>query len=271
MPEGKRQRAGRRATESTRGAGTSARHRFYVAPQQVLGGQVEFSAEQAYQLTTVLRMRVGEPVRVFDGVSEADLVVRLSRLSSRAAAGEIEGTQAYATEPRTQLTAYPALLGRDKLDQVLQKLVEVGVARIVPVRTARSIVRELPDGERRERWRRIVREAAEQSGRGHVPEVGEPRALAQALAEATATSTVLLAQEDEHARPLRGVLRQLTHRERLSIFVGPEGGYTAGEVAQARAGGARVVSLGPRALRTETASPVLAALILYELDTEVEP
>ncbi len=239
-----------------------ARHRFYVAPKQVLGEQVAFSTEQAYQLAKVLRLRMGDRVRVFDGIGAADRVVRLTTLSSRAAAGQIEGVLAQAKEPRTRLSAYPALLGRDKLDQVLQKLVEVGTARIVPVRTERSLVRALPDAERRERWQRIVREAAEQSGRGRVPEVGEPCDLLRALGEAVATSAVLLAHAGEGACPLRTVLRRLPRPDRLSIFVGPEGGYTPAEVVQARAAGAHVVSLGPRVLRTETASPVLAALVL---------
>src|SRR5262249_48873907 len=131
--------------------------------------------------------------------------------------------------------------------------------------------RDLPDAERRERWRRIAREAAEQSGRGRVPEVGEPRNLVEAVAEALATSVVMLAHEFDESCPLRHVLTRLGRAGQVSIFVGPEGGYTAGEVAQARAGGAHVVSLGPRVLRTETASPVLAALVLYELEKEAEP
>jgi 16S rRNA (uracil1498-N3)-methyltransferase len=245
---------------------SAARHRFYVCPEQVLGEQVEFSAEQAYQLAKVLRLRVGEQVRVFDGVDEADQVVSLTTLSSRTAMGRVVGTQAQAMEPRISLTAYPALLGRDKLDQVVQKLIEVGATGVVPVRTARSIVRDLPDAERRGRWQRIVREAAEQSGRGRVPEVGEPRDLAQALAEATTTGAAIVAHVGDDACPLRDVLRQLAGHEQLSIFVGPEGGYTDTEVAQAHAAGAHVVSLGPRILRTETASPVLTALVLYELD-----
>jgi 16S rRNA (uracil1498-N3)-methyltransferase len=245
---------------------SAARHRFYVCPDQLNGEDVEFSVEQASQLTKVLRLRVGERVRVFDGVGAADHVVSLTTLSTRAASGRVIGTQTHAAEPRISLAAYPALLGRDKLDQVLQKLVEVGAARIVPVRTARSIVRDLPDAERRERWQRVVREAAEQSGRGRVPEVGESKDLADAVVEAAASGAALLAHEGDGACPLRGVLRQLTQREQLSIFVGPEGGYTDAEVARARAAGAHVVSLGPRILRTETASPVLAALVLYELD-----
>ena len=101
------------------GEGGIARHRFYVAPDQPLGEQVEFSAEQAYQLATVLRLREGGRVRVFDGLGEADRVVRLTDLSSRKATGQVVGTAAFAPEPRTRLAAYPALLGRDKLDQLL--------------------------------------------------------------------------------------------------------------------------------------------------------
>ena len=233
------------------------RHRFWIAPDQLDAGRVTFSPEQSHQLQSVLRLRPGDTVRVFDGQRPRDLVVRLDD----ARHGVVEGDRAQALEPRTRLIVYPALLQRDKFETVLQKLTEIGATGIVPVVTARSLVRERPDERRLQRWRSILREATEQSGRGVIPTLGP--ALAFNAAVAAAEGTRLMAYEGERRHDVRAALR--TRPEKVSLFVGPEGGYDLAEAECARRAGAALVTLGPRVLRTETASPLLAALVLYEL------
>ena len=232
-------------------------HRFFVAADQVRGEMVSFSKQQSHQLRSVLRLRPGETVRVFDGAAPVD---RVAVLVDHATA-RIDGTCAHAAEPRTKLIVYPALVQREKLESVLQKLTEIGAAAIVPVLTLRSVVREPPDARRVARWRSIVREAAEQCGRGVVPDVEPPRPLLGALDRAA--GTLVMAYEGEQQRDLKQALAGAGRI--VSLFVGPEGGYDPTEVAAAEAAGARLTTLGPRVLRTETASPVLAALVLYEL------
>jgi 16S rRNA (uracil1498-N3)-methyltransferase len=232
-------------------------HRFWVAADQLDGEQVRFTDAQAHQLRGVLRLRVGAQVRVFDGCSRFDRVVELVDVAS----GRIVGEVAQAPEPRTCLSVYPALLQRDKFEVVLQKLTELGAAAIRPVLTERSLVREPPDERRSVRWRAILREAAEQSGRGVVPDLLPPLPLADALR--AGENLVVLAYEGERQCVLRDALRG--QPTRVALFVGPEGGYTEAEVERARGVGARVVTLGPRVLRAETAALVASALVLYEL------
>ena len=198
-------------------------------------------------------------MRVFDGSEPVDHVVELIG----PARGRIVGRCHQAPEPHTRLVVYPALLQRDKFEQVLQALTTLGACAIVPVLTSRALVRQAPDAPRLARWQAIVREAAEQCGRGVVPMLGPALSLPAALAQAAIAGRVIMAYEGE---------RQTTVREALvdtgpdvALFVGPEGGYAPEEVIRARAAGAHLVTLGPRVLRTETASPVLAALVLYEL------
>lgn len=241
------------------------RHRFYVPPDRIDDGRVRFTADQARQLASVLRRRPGDGVRVFDGTAPTDYLVDLTVVTHVIAEGRIRGTVDQPGEPRTRLHAYPSLLSRDKFEQVLQKLVEVGAAAVTPVLTARSLVRQAPEPSRHRRWQAIMREAAEQSGRAAVPVLHTARELARALAEARAAGPALLADEGEQRLGVRAALRDLPREGPLALFVGPEGGYAPEEVALAREAGARVVSLGPRILRTETASPVFAALVLYEL------
>jgi 16S rRNA (uracil1498-N3)-methyltransferase len=205
----------------------------------------------------VLRLRAGDQVRVFDGVTLVDRVVELTA----PAVGQIVGEASQAPEPRTRLNVYPALLQRDKFEVVLQKLTEVGAASITPVLTARSLVREAPDERRYARWQAIVREAAEQSGRGVSPRVLPTRTLAAALKNAE--GRLVVAFEGERQQQLRDALQG--RPACVALFVGPEGGYALEEVEAAHQAGACSVTLGPRVLRSETASPLAAALVLYEL------
>ncbi len=243
----------------------SPRHRFYVPAEQVEENRVRFTLAQAHQLGAVLRLRPGDQVRIFDGQAPVDHLVELTAVGRTGAAGEVRGTVDGRPEPRTQLHVYPALTARDTFETVLQKLVEVGVAAVTPVVTMRSLVRHGPDAARWARWQAIMREAAEQSGRSVVPRLQPARDLASALAEACATAFALVAFEGEPAHTLRPALSQAPRDGTLALFVGPEGGYDPDEIAAARRAGARTVSLGARILRTETASPIFAALVLYEL------
>jgi 16S rRNA (uracil1498-N3)-methyltransferase len=109
-----------------------------------------------------------------------------------------------------------------------------------------------------------LREAAEQSGRGVIPELHAAVPFSRAMETAAASGTVVMAYEAERRRTLPAALVDATPT--VSLFVGPEGGYEPNEAAAAEAAGAQLITLGPRVLRTETASPVLAALVLYELE-----
>jgi 16S rRNA (uracil1498-N3)-methyltransferase len=233
-----------------------SRHRFLVATP--ISQSVVFSKRQQHQITHVLRLRAGDRVRVFDGITPSDYLVELDKASG----GQVVGTCLQRPEPRTVLIAYPALLPRDKFEPVLSKLTELGVAAIVPVLTVRSLVRELPDAARLERWRNIVCEATEQCGRGRVPELRPAASLEGALQLLTTEGTAVMAYESEREYTLRKALQGAG--DTVSIFVGPEGGFTPDEAQLARKHGARLITLGPRILRSETASPVLAALVLYE-------
>ncbi|HEY1291499.1 MAG TPA: RsmE family RNA methyltransferase [Chloroflexota bacterium] len=232
-------------------------HRFWVAAEQLAGERVRFTDEQARQLQHVLRLRAGDEVRVFDGKTRVDRLVRLREDFE----GLIVGEAPQAPEPRTCLVVYPALLQRDKFELVLQKLTELGVSAIAPVLTARSLVREAPDERRVTRWRAILREAAEQCGRGVVPELLPAAPLAKALENAA--GRLVMASVSERCQALPAALADLP--QQVALFVGPEGGFTPEEVRCAREAGASVVTLGPRVLRAETAALLAAGLVLYEL------
>ena len=231
--------------------------RFFVDPDQIDRDKVTFGDAQIHQMRRVLRLSPGDRVRVFDGVSSVDWLVDLDA----AGRGHVVGECPQAREPLVRLVMYPSLLRRDKFEAVLQKLTEIGVAAICPVISARGLVREPPDERRLARWRAIVREASEQSGRGAIPQLLPARGFAEAIAAAKGTRIV--AYERERCLHLSEVLAEAPTV--VSAFIGPEGGFAPEEADCAARSGAHLITLGPRVFRTETASPILAALVLYEL------
>ena len=235
-------------------------------------GRVRFSAAAAGQMRRVLRLAVGDQVLAFDG-SGLEHTVRLDRLRDDRAEGAVLSSRRLASEPALRLTLAQALLPREKLEIVLQKGTEVGVSRFLLVSTERSLVPERAAGPARlERWERIVREAAEQSGRAAVPSV-ELAGDVDKLLRRVGQTPLVICWEGERRRSLGRALGELQERvsqSGLSLLVGPEGGFSEAEARRVESGGGITASLGPRILRAETAGPIAAALALAQFG-ELEP
>lgn len=238
-------------------------HRFFISPQQIVEGQVSLGGDQARQIAQVLRMRPGEEVVVLDNAGWA-YRLRLTAVTPQQVRGQILERQAAGGEPAVQLTLYMGLMKRDKFEWVLQKGTEVGVSAFVPVVTQRSLVQDTEmKPNKRQRWQKIVTEAAEQAGRGRLPRLHDPARLAPALQAVTA-EVALMPWEGETAVTLRQAL-PAPKPHSVALFIGPEGGFDAAEVEMARGCGLQPVTLGERILRAETAAIVASALVLYEL------
>ncbi|HEX6506659.1 MAG TPA: RsmE family RNA methyltransferase [Chloroflexota bacterium] len=236
-------------------------HRFFLPLDAFQGDMVAFSKEPARQIARVLRLRPGDRVIALDG-SGLEYTVRLETVG-KTVEGQIEQREVNQAEPATSLTLYQGLLKGTKLELVLQKCTEVGVSRFVPVVTTRSVPNE-PSASRRSRFASIVREAAEQSRRGRVPELAEPMPIRRAIAEACAAGPAIFLWEEEQTRRLDEALPPALPGE-VGLFVGPEGGFTREEAEEARVAGASIVTLGPRFLRAETAAIVGSALVLQRV------
>ena len=240
-------------------------HRFFITPDQLRGLIVHFDDEQAHQMRRVLRLRPGARVLALDGEG-LQYEVQIDEVSNSRVTGLVAAKTPATGEPCVRLTLFQSLLQRDKFEWVLQKGTEIGVAAFVPVITRRSLVREGDVGENKlERWRRIIKEAAEQSGRGVLPSLLGPIPIDTAAPETMINERALIAWEGEPQRTVRDVLGGLRDVTNVALFIGPEGGYEAAEIEEAKSHGAIPVTLGRRILRTETAAVVGAALVLYEL------
>jgi 16S rRNA (uracil1498-N3)-methyltransferase len=233
--------------------------RVFIPAPLLDGDRVTLDRAAAKHLVRVLRLEAGAAVRVFDGRG-TEIEARIARVSP-ASVELILGHRHRVPLPSTAITLLQCVPRGDRMDVIVQKTTELGIARIVPVLSSRGMVKP-PSGKSR-RWQTIAQEAARQSGRADLPEIAEALALPDALVDAARTAgTRLILWEEEHSRPLRKVLSELPPAP-VTLLVGPEGGFSQQEVASAQAQGFRPVGLGPRILRVETAAVVAVALTQF--------
>lgn len=237
--------------------------RFFVEAAPA-GEQITLSGEDARHIVRVLRMQPGEHLTVCDGAGR-DYACVLTDTGKDMAVCTIHGVCASAGEPDTRVTLFMALPKGDKMDFIVQKAVELGATGIVPFLGARSVSR--PDAKtlqkKCERWQKIAREAAMQSGRGRIPVVGDPVSQAQAAKAAAEHDAALFLYENERETGIRQALAGRTLRS-VALMVGPEGGFAPEEAEEAVRAGMQSVSLGPRILRCETAPLAALAAVMYE-------
>jgi len=234
--------------------------RFLIRPEGIAGERVTFDAEETRHLTRVLRLGPGDVVEAFDGLGNV-LTVRLERVGGRLAHGALLARAALRSESPLHLTLAQSIPKGDKMEGIVRMATQLGAARVVPLVTARTVVRVEPGrpGPRLSRWQRVATEAAKQSGRAVVTEVTPPQHLA-AWIEAREIGELLVCLWEDAREPLGPQLppRPVGH---ATVVVGPEGGLARAEADALRAAGAIVGGLGPRILRTETAGPVGLAIL----------
>ncbi len=235
--------------------------RFFVPQEAICGNTITITGEDVTHITKVLRMREGDTFTVCDGC-RGDYFCKLLAADKKTVTAEILEKTENAAEPPVHITLYQGLPKASKLDYIVQKCVEIGISRIVPMHSARVV----KGGEiKRERLCKIALEAAKQSGRGIVPEVEETLSFKEAVKEAAMADLALFPYECEKENSLKNALRGKTPKS-VSILIGPEGGFTEEEKTLAEENGLHVVTLGSRILRTETAGPVTCGNILYEIE-----
>lgn len=243
-------------------------HRFFVSDDNFQGENVVLKGQQAHQIRNVLRMSPGDHIIVLDNQGW-EYEVMLEAVGQNEITGQVIEKREATGEPAVRITLYQSLLKQDKFEWVLQKCTEVGVTRFVPLVTQRSVIRgrDAISSKKLGRWRSIITEAAEQSGRGLIPELSPPIDLEGGLAGLGGFKCALIASPETQGVGVRSALRRgdKCAPAAIALFIGPEGGFTQEEVERCRASGAVTISLGRRILRTETAAVVAASLILYEL------
>ena len=206
-------------------------------------------------------MRPGETLTLCDGHG-TDYLCEIKRLEGETVYCVVLAEEPCKTEPSLSVTLIQSLPKADKMELVIQKAVELGVAEVIPMLSARCVSRPDPAAlkKKTERWQKIALEAAKQSGRGIIPQVKLALDYRSAIENAARLGEILFFYEGGGENLLRLVKPAW---KKVSIVIGPEGGFEDGEVEFAKAAGAKIATLGPRILRTETAPlAALAAVML---------
>ncbi len=229
-------------------------HRFFVAQDQI----PVISGSDVHHIKDVLRMKVGEQLELLDGTGTV-YSAKISEIKKDKIHCEILSSRSEATEPNLKVTLVQCLPKAKKMDLIVQKCTELGVHKIIPVLSERSIFK----AEKQERWKKIAKEASKQSGRSSIPEIVPLTNFEDVLKIKEQFDLALIPWELERENTLKKILT--THRpNHLLILIGPEGGFSRSEIELAKSAGFIPVSLGPTILRTETAGMAMLSMVKYQ-------
>lgn len=233
-------------------------------------GAVTLDGEAFHHLCRVLRLKEGDRLYALDGQGML-FHVTLDSVSKDRAQGHVTGSEPAGGEPPVPITLAAAIPKGERWEWILQKATELGVSRILPLMTSRTVVQIDPRKaqDKQARWQKIVLEAAEQCERGRVPEVMMPltwNAFLKAAAAEASPSHLVLACLERSGEPMPRVLGAAPRPEAITVLVGPEGGFSPTESDDALALGAKGISLGSRILRAETASLAVLAMLAYQYE-----
>lgn len=237
--------------------------RFFIEPEQMLPDFLILTGENA-QHARVLRLKNGETVLVCDG-NGRECLCTVSDVSPDQISLVVQSRQESESEAAVSVSVYMAFSKGDKLEHVIQKATELGANEIIAFPSARCVSKpdEKSIRKKLERWQKIAASAAEQSGRGRIPQVLTLSSYQEALNRAAQADKALLFYENEQATTLKMALSVGGYRS-VSLVTGPEGGLEPAEVLQAQKAGLQVCTLGKRILRCETAPLCALSAVMYD-------
>ena len=239
--------------------------RFFVNKDAVKGNSIIISGKEAHHIIDVMRLKVQDKVVTFDGAGReyAGFIKEAGRKSVIIEIVEVRTPHGRTTYGITLLQAIPK---KDKMDYIVEKSTELGVSKIIPLVTERTIPNwdEPKKASSVERWRKIATEASKQCGRADIPEIGLIKNFSDISANTVGFGLSLIAALDDGAIRLKDALSGFGPGK-VAIAVGPEGDFTPGEVARAKEIGFKVVNLGSRVLKSDTAGLFMLAILNYEL------
>lgn len=238
--------------------------RFYISPQHISQSRVVIDGSQAHHIINVLRLETGDEITLFDG-SGYEYNSQIIDIQSGKLVAQIKTRVKPAVESPLELTLGQALIKGDKMELIIQKATELGVSRIIPLKTARSR-RISPDVliRKQERWQDISTEAAQLCGRIKLPQIERCFKFSEFCADFETADLKLIFWEKE-GHSLKNTLTKIKPPKQVAVLVGPEGSFNQNELQTAQEHGFIPVGLGPRILRAETAAIAALSLIQYQL------
>ena len=244
-------------------------YQFFVEDAQVGEHTVTIEGSDVNHIKNVLRMKRGERVRI-SSTSGKNYFGEIAEFSSDMVLVVITQECAPDTELPSRIYLFQGLPKSDKMELIIQKAVELGACEIIPVAMKNCVVKldEKKAAAKTARWQEIAKSAAKQSKRSVIPTVGRPVSYQEALAAAAELDVALIPYENERGMAAtREAIEAIVPGQSIGILIGPEGGFSDGEIALARERDMQLISLGGRILRTETAGLATLSVLMYHLET----
>ena len=230
--------------------------RFYCPPENISKDKIYIDDKNAHYIKNVLRLKKGDEIEIFDGKGNKYNCVLQDFKSAKIASKEFS----LAKETAYKVTLSQAIPNKSsKMDIVIEKAAELGVDAIVPVAAERSVIK----AGKSSRWKKIASEAARQCGRPRVPDVKEVLSVGEAIAVLSSADVRLFACIDKDSIKLKDAIKNISNPKSIAVFIGPEGDFTPEEIMLAKENGFKLVSLGERVLRTETAGLYVLSILDY--------
>lgn len=244
-------------------------HHFFVEPSKIQGNHIFIDGPDVNHIRNVLRMNPGEEVNVTDGTGEKVYRCAIASIGEDTVELNIMWAQEKGMELPSKIYLFQGLPKSDKMELIIQKAVELGVYEIIPMATARAVVKldQKKAAAKVKRWQAISESAAKQSKRLLIPEVKEPVKFSEALKLASDLDVRLIPYElAEGMDGTRRIIQSVKPGQSVAVFIGPEGGFEEAEVELAKDAGFQAITLGRRILRTETAGMTVLSILMYQLE-----
>lgn len=243
-------------------------YRFFVEKDQILEDSIVIKGQDVNHIKNVLRMKIGEKILISDG-NDREYECEITSLADREVVAKIEDINGSSRELPIKVHLYQGIPKGDKMETIIQKMVELGGFRIVPVTTKRCVVKldEKKAKNKVARWNAIAESAAKQSKRGVIPKVDNVMSFKEALKDASNLDVLFIPYEEaEDMEKTRNLIAHITPGQTIGIFIGPEGGFAPEEVEQAKSENISPITLGKRILRTETAGMALMSVLMFAME-----
>lgn len=246
-------------------------YRFFVEPEQILVDQKKafITGSDVNHIKNVLRLRVGDELALANGIDENEYRVGIVSMTDDEIACELRFIKENAVELPSKIYLFQGLPKSDKMELIIQKAVELGAYQVIPVKMDRCVMKldDKKAASKIKRWNTIAEAAAKQSKRGIIPEVTDAMTYKEALQYAKDLDVRLLPYEmAEGMDATRKVFSEITPGQSIGIFIGPEGGFDEKEIELAKEQDFKILTLGKRILRTETAGLCTLSMLMYHLE-----
>ena len=246
--------------------------KFFVTSNEIENDKIKIKGKDVNHIKNVLRAKIEDELDICNTDEMKDYKCEIEELTSDCVTCKIISEKQNNSESNVEITIFQGLPKADKMELIIQKSVELGVNKIIPVDMKRCVVR-LKDKDqikKVERWQKISEVASKQCGRGIIPEIGQVIKIKEIVDRIGEYDIILVAYEKEENNYLKfeiGKLKKLEKdKKKIAIVIGPEGGLEEEEVKQLQENGAKVITLGKRILRTETVALNMISILMYELE-----